>query len=106
MYTNTFANETDVRPLLLILVIRLARSKTDLKCILKTAVPSKNTFLLAMHNIAKVTTAELLSDVKVIGYSFDKRYLIFLESILIKNLTPTINSQKEGCDSLLKFFKH
>ena len=110
LYTNTFANERDVRPLLLILIIRLARSKTNLKCILKTAVPSKKKkkkHLAASHNIAaKVTTAELLSDVKVIGYSLDKRNLIFLEAILIKNKTPTINSQKEGCDSLLKFFKH
>ena len=40
LYTNTFANETDVR-LLLILVIRLARSKTDLKCILKIAENKK-----------------------------------------------------------------
>ena len=62
--------------------------------------------LAASHNIAKVTTAVLLSDVKVIGYSIDKRNLIFLEAILIKNKTPTINSQKEGCDSLLKNFQH
>ena len=60
--------------------------------------------LAASHNIAKIITAELLSDVKVIGYSLDKRNLILLEAILIKNKTPTINSQKEGCDSLLKFF--
>ena len=62
--------------------------------------------LTASHNIAKVTTAELLSDVRVIGYSLDKRNLIFLETILIKNKTPTINSQKEGCDSQLKIFTH
>ena len=62
--------------------------------------------LAASHNIAKVTTAELLSDVKVIGYSLDERNLIFLEAILIKNKTPTIKSQKEGCVSLLKNLKH
>ena len=62
--------------------------------------------LAASHNIAKVTTAELLSDDKVIGYSLNKRNLIFLVAILIKNKTPTINFQKEGCDSLLKNFKH
>ena len=58
----------------------------------------------ASHNIAKIATAELLSDVKVIGYSLDERNLIFLEAILINNKTSTINCQKEGCDSLLKNF--
>ena len=56
-----FCKRTDVRPLLLILVIRRARSKTDLKCILKAAVPSKNTLLLAIISLKSLLLSSSLT---------------------------------------------
>ena len=43
-----------------------------------------------------LVTADLLSDVKVIGYSLDKRNLMILEAILIKKMKhlPLIPKRK------------
>jgi hypothetical protein len=59
-----------------------------------------------VHNINRVTTAELVTDVEIIKGSNNKTDLIFLEAIYIKSLKPSLNSQNEGCDKILKIFKH
>jgi hypothetical protein len=58
------------------------------------------------HGINKTTTAELLTDVKILKNSSSKTDLIFYEALLIKSLKPSLNAQNEGCDRILKIFKH
>jgi hypothetical protein len=58
------------------------------------------------HGINKTTTAELLTDVGILKNSSSKTDLIFYEALLIKSLQPSLNAQNEGCDKILKIFKH
>ena len=58
------------------------------------------------HSINRVTTAELLTAVKILSISSDRRELVFTESLLIKSMAPRLNAQNEGFDKILKVFKH
>ena len=62
--------------------------------------------LLQHHKISKISSAELTKDVTVLKSCPDKRDLTIYEAILIKMKRPTLNSQTEFSDKLLKIFKH
>jgi len=62
--------------------------------------------LVDCHGYTRVTKAELLSGVKILRYGTSKRELIMTEAVLIKQERPTLNSQDEGADRILKIFKH
>ena len=59
-----------------------------------------------IHGIDKITTAELLQNVTILKQCNNKRELMFYEALFIKSLKPTLNSQTEFSDKLLKIFKH
>ena len=62
--------------------------------------------LMERHNITKVTTKELLINVNILRSTLDKRDLLFYEALLVKQSKPTLNSQIEFSDKLLKVFRH
>ena len=62
--------------------------------------------LLDIHNQSRVPTSHLLESVSVLRHCKSKRDLKYTEAILIKQERPSLNSQDEGCDQLLKIFKH
>ena len=62
--------------------------------------------LTTVHEIDRITTAELVKDVQVLASASDKRDLIFLEALILKEKKPPINSQMEGEDRILKVFRH
>ena len=62
--------------------------------------------LKGVHNIDKVATADLIPNVSIVKYSSDKRDLMFYEALLIRENKPTLNSQVEFSDKILKIFKH
>ena len=47
-----------------------------------------------------------LLTVKILYSDSSVGQLRMTEAVLIKDLKPSINSQEEGCDRLLKIFKH
>ena len=55
------------------------------------------------HNI-KITTAEILSNIKTIFRSQDRSELFIAEALYIKEEEPSINSQKEGETRILHIF--
>ena len=57
------------------------------------------------HNI-QVRKNDMVKNVEILGKSNNVSYLRMLEAVLIKDLKPNLNSQEEGCDKLLKVFKH
>ena len=58
------------------------------------------------HAIPKIPRKQLLAATKILKYCPKRRNLIMTEAVLIKDLKPNLNSQEEGCDRLLKIFKH
>ena len=62
--------------------------------------------LIEVHNITRTSKNDLIACTKVLGKSNFKGRLRMLEAVLIKDLKPSLNSQEEGCDRLLKIFKH
>ena len=58
------------------------------------------------HGINRVTKKDLISNVKILESCSNKGKLRMTEAICIKELKPNLNSQEEGCDRLLKIFKH
>lgn len=58
------------------------------------------------HNISKIPRKSLLAATTILRHCPQKRNLIMTEAVLIKELKPNLNSQEEGCDRLLKIFKH
>jgi hypothetical protein len=59
-----------------------------------------------VHEIVRIPRRDLIKDVTILRSCPSKRDLIFTEAILIKSEKPSLNSQAEGCDRLLKLFKH
>ena len=57
------------------------------------------------HNI-RLNKNEMICNVEILGKNNNFGYLRMLEAILIKDHKPNLNSQDEGCDKLLKIFKH
>ena len=60
-------------------------------------------YLKNNHNVDRITTNELMSDVSVLASSPNKRELIFLETIYIKTLNPPLNAKLKGAT---KFYKN
>jgi len=58
------------------------------------------------HGITEIGGVTLLENVKVLRSCTDARELFMMEAMMIKDLKPNINAQDEGCDRLLKVFKH
>jgi len=62
--------------------------------------------LVECHNYSRVTKAELLNSIKILRSCTTKQELIMTEAVLIKQERPTLNSQDEGAERILKIFKH
>lgn len=62
--------------------------------------------LATAHNIRRIPKADLLESTTILRTCHNRRKLIMTEAILIKELKPCLNSQDEGCNRLLKIFKH
>ena len=62
--------------------------------------------MVESHNILRTPRRDLLSCTKVIAANADRRKLIMTEAVLIKENKPSLNSQEEGCNRILKIFKH
>jgi len=62
--------------------------------------------LIDHHSVQRVQAVNLLNNVKVLKSCTDIRELYMTEAVLIKELKPNLNAQDEGCDRLLKIFKH
>jgi len=58
------------------------------------------------HAVHKPPRKQLVDNVTILRSANDKRDLIYLEAVLIKESKPPLNSQNEGCDRLLKIFVH
>ena len=58
------------------------------------------------HNITELQRRELLSRTKVLIHGDNKRDLLFLEALLIKETKLTLNKQTEFSRRLLHIFKH
>ena len=67
----------------------------------QTLVQLKKTFG-GVHNIDKVATADFIPNVSIVKYCSDKRDLMFYEALSIRENKPTINSQVEISDKILK----
>lgn len=62
--------------------------------------------LRTVHNINRIPKSDLLESTIVLRTCLNRRKLIMSEAILIKENKPNLNSQNEGCNRLLKIFKH
>lgn len=62
--------------------------------------------LVEKHGMNKIPRTTLLAATTILKYCSQKRNLVMTEAVLIKDLKPNLNSQAEGCDRLLKIFKH
>ena len=63
--------------------------------------------LFRVHAIQKTTRRELLLKTKNLRPCSERRKLVMTEAIIIiDKKKPVLNSQEEGCDRLLKTFKH
>lgn len=62
--------------------------------------------LVETHGITRIPKSDLLQTTKVLKTCNSVGYLRMTEAMMIKDLKPTLNSQDEGCDLLLKIFKH
>jgi len=62
--------------------------------------------LIEHHGFSKVCKGELLEATKVLRYCSDRRELFTTEALMIKDLRPSLNSQEEGSERLLKIFRH
>ena len=62
--------------------------------------------LVDKHGMIRVPKNDLIPSIKILGSCNTKGRLRMLEAIMIKDMKPSLNSQEEGCDRLLKIFKH
>ena len=62
--------------------------------------------LSACHGVTKVSKKDLTDCLKILCLNNSIGYLRMAEATFIKELKPSLNSQEEGCDRLLKNFKH
>ena len=62
--------------------------------------------LVENHGMTRTPKNDLVSSTKILGSSNNKGRLRMLEAIMIKDMKPSLNSQEEGCERLLKIFKH
>jgi len=62
--------------------------------------------LVEKHSFQKVLKSEILESVKVLKTCHNRRELFMTEAMMIKDMHPTLNSQEEGSERLLKIFRH
>ena len=62
--------------------------------------------LVEKHSMNRVAKNDLIKSTSVLKSCHSKGRLRMTEAILKKELKPSLNSQDEGCDKLLKIFKH
>jgi len=67
---------------------------------------SIKTHLIQVHGINKIPKTDLIKCVDILRQCTSRQELLMTEAILIKDMKPSLNSQQEGCDRLLKVFKH
>ena len=65
----------------------------------------KNHFL-EVHNVVRLPKKQLIECVSILSSNSSLGRLRMTEAVLIKDMKPSLNSQDEGCDRLLKIFKH
>ena len=58
------------------------------------------------HNIQKILRKDILKDTTVLATCMDRRKLIMSEAVIIKEKRPTLNSQNEGSERIIKIFVH
>ena len=58
------------------------------------------------HGATRVSKNDLIESTSILRSCQSKGRLRMTEAVLIKELKPNLNSQDEGCDKLLKIFKH
>lgn len=58
---------------------------------------------MGSHNF-RINTSEILDNIKIIFHHTKKDNLLIAESLLIKQLQPTLNRQMEGEERILKIF--
>lgn len=58
------------------------------------------------HAITSLRRNDLIQNTKVLHRDSRRRDLVFIEALYIKEHCPTLNAQDEGCDKILKVFKH
>ena len=62
--------------------------------------------LMEHHKMKRITKNDLIASTRVLRACNSRSKLRMTEAILIKEFKPQLNSQDEGCDRLLKIFKH
>ena len=62
--------------------------------------------LINVHGETRIVKKQLTECVKILYSNNSVGLLRMTEAVLIKDVKPSINSQEEGCDRLLKIFKH
>ena len=62
--------------------------------------------LINVHGETRIVKKHLTDCVKILYSNNSVGLLRMTEAVLIKVLKPSMNSQEEGCDRLLKIFKH
>jgi len=62
--------------------------------------------LVEHHNFRNICKEDILAPTKILKSCTNRRELFITEAVLIKDLRPQLNSQDEGCDRILKIFKH
>ena len=58
------------------------------------------------HGMTRIPKADLIQSTTVLRVCHSKGRLRMMEAVLIKETKPSMNAQDEGCDRLLKIFKH
>jgi len=62
--------------------------------------------LIECHSYSQVSKTELIANTDILRSCSTKRELLMTEALLIKQEKPSLNSQDEGADRVLKIFKH
>ena len=62
--------------------------------------------MLETHGVLRLKRRNLMEMTKVLRHETERKRLVMSEAVLIKEKKPSLNSQEEGCDRLLKIFKH
>ena len=62
--------------------------------------------LTETHERGRIAKQDIIECTTILATGNSRGRLRMTEAILIKDLKPTLNSQEEGCDRLLKIFKH
>ena len=62
--------------------------------------------MVETHDALGLKRRDLLASTSITASCNIRRKLVMTGAVLIKDNKPQLNSQNEGCDRLLKIFKH